>query len=411
MSKGEKNKMVPKLRFPEFRDAEPWEEKTLSQVASYENGKAHEQDIVETGNFVVVNSKFVSSDGEEKKFTNTAYSLAQQGDILMVLSDVPNGRAIAKCFFVNTNNLYTVNQRICRITPFDASGLLLFYILNRNSYFLAFDDGVKQTNLRKEDVLNCPTLLPKDKREQQKIADCLSSLDELINAESQKLEALQAHKKGLMQQLFPAEGDASTGSAVPKLRFKEFEGSGEWVEKKLGEIGNFIGGGTPDTTKPQYWDGEIQWFTPTEVKDRNLEKSKRTITVEGLKNSSAKLLPTGALLITTRATIGDVGIASNECTTNQGFQSLIVNSNEVNTFWYYWLIQNKSELVKKASGSTFPEIGKNEIIKIKALRPNKKEQQKIADCLSSMDELITAQTEKIEELKRHKKGLMQAMFP
>src|ERR1035441_4365789 len=112
---------------------------------------------------------------------------------------------------------------------------------------------------------------------------------------------------------------------VPKLRFPEFRGNGEWEEKLLGQIGEFIGGGTPDTTVSEYWDGEIQWFTPTEIKEQNISKSRRTITEKGLKNSSAKLLPKGALMITTRATIGDISIANNPCTTNQGFQSLIVN--------------------------------------------------------------------------------------
>lgn len=198
---------------------------------------------------------------------------------------------------------------------------------------------------------------------------------------------------------------------VPKLRFPEFRNSGDWEKKTLGEIGEFVGGGTPDTTISEYWDGEIQWFTPTEVKERNLKKSNRTITEIGLKNSSAKLLPKGALLITTRATIGDIGIADDECTTNQGFQSLIVNKSEINIFWYYYIIQNKKELVKKSSGSTFLEIGKNEILKVKALRPSKDEQQKIADCLSSLDDLITAQKQKLEALKLHKKGLMQQLFP
>ena len=154
-----------------------------------------------------------------------------KGDILMVLSDVPNGKAIAKCFIVDTENLYSVNQRICKITPFDANSVLLFYILNRNPYFLAFDDGVKQTNLRNDDVLNFPFLLPKDPEEQQKIASCLSSLDDLLTAENQKLEALKAHKKGLMQQLFPAEG-----KKVPELRFAEFKESGEWEEKTLKDV-------------------------------------------------------------------------------------------------------------------------------------------------------------------------------
>lgn len=194
---------VPKLRFPEFKDAGEWEEKTLSQVAKYENGKAHEQDITEFGQYVVVNSKFISTDGEVKKYTNQGNCLAKKDDILMVLSDVPNGRAIAKCFVVNADNLYTVNQRICKITPTKALSKILFYLINRSPYFLDFDDGVKQTNLKNDDVLNCPILLPADILEQQKIADCLTSLDDLITAQIQKLETLKNHKKGLMQQLFP----------------------------------------------------------------------------------------------------------------------------------------------------------------------------------------------------------------
>jgi type I restriction enzyme S subunit len=198
---------LPKLRFSEFLDAGEWEEKTLGQVAKYENGKAHEQDISESGDFVVVNSKFISTEGEVRKFTNTAFCIADKEDILMVLSDVPNGRAIAKCFFVDSDDLYTVNQRICKLTPYKAVSTFLFYVLNRNSYFLAFDDSVKQTNLKKDDVLDCPVLLPKDRNEQQKIADCLTSLDDLIANQAQKLDTLKTHKKGLMQQLFPLLND------------------------------------------------------------------------------------------------------------------------------------------------------------------------------------------------------------
>jgi type I restriction enzyme S subunit len=198
---------------------------------------------------------------------------------------------------------------------------------------------------------------------------------------------------------------------IPELRFPEFKNEGEWNETNLGDIGNFIGGGTPDTTKSEYWNGDIQWYTPTEVKEGKVGKSARTITEEGLRNSSAKLLPKGSLLLTTRATIGDIAIADFECTTNQGFQSLVVKETEANTFWFYWIIQHKNELIKKASGSTFPEIGKNEITKIKALKPKKKEQEKIASCLSSLDETIKAHIQKLELLKNHKKGLMQNLFP
>lgn len=198
---------------------------------------------------------------------------------------------------------------------------------------------------------------------------------------------------------------------VPPLRFPEFQGINGWEEKKLEEIGNFIGGGTPNTAIQEYWDGGIPWYTPTEIKNGDLKSSNRTITEKGLKNSSAKLLPQGTILITTRATIGDVAISKKECTTNQGFQSLVVNDSESNLFWFYWIIRHKEELIKRASGSTFKEISKNEIINITSYSPKKQEQQKIADCLSSLDELIEATAQKVEALKEHKKGLMQRLFP
>ena len=197
-------KTTPEWRFPDFRGDSEWLATTLEKVVDYENGKAHENEISEDGNFVVVNSKFISTEGEIKKYTNSANLLAAKGDILMVLSDVPNGRAIAKCFLVDKNETYTVNQRICRLIPKRIVGLLLFYQMNRNSYFLKFDDGIKQTNLRKDDVLACPIVLPKSLDEQQKIADFLSAVDEKITAQSEKIEALKQHKKGLMQGLFPS---------------------------------------------------------------------------------------------------------------------------------------------------------------------------------------------------------------
>lgn len=197
-------KNVPDLRFPEFQgQATEWQSTLLGAVVDYENGRAHENEIDENGDFVVVNSKFISTDGEVIKRTNTPYCLANKEDILMVLSDVPNGRAIAKCFFVDESGKYTVNQRICRLRSKDVNSKFLFYLINRNPYFLSFDDGVKQTNLKKSEVLECPLMVPSSPIEQQKIADFLSSIDDLIIATELRIKALERHKKGLTQQLFP----------------------------------------------------------------------------------------------------------------------------------------------------------------------------------------------------------------
>ncbi|MBW7868290.1 MAG: restriction endonuclease subunit S [Brumimicrobium sp.] len=196
-----KKGLMQRLLNEKFKEKnEKWEEVRLGEVISYENGKAHEQDIDENGNFIVVNSKFISTEGEVAKKTNAANCLAKKDDILMVLSDVPNGKAIAKCFYVETDNLYTVNQRICKLTAIKANSKFLFYIINRNPYFLAFDDGVKQTNLRKEEVLECSIQLPKIE-EQNRIAQILQTADKEIQLLKEKTEWLREQKKGLMQVL------------------------------------------------------------------------------------------------------------------------------------------------------------------------------------------------------------------
>ncbi len=197
-------------------------------------------------------------------------------------------------------------------------------------------------------------------------------------------------------------------SNVPKLRFKEF--SGEWEEKLFKNIVDIVDGGTPDTTKEEYWNGNIQWFTPTEIKSKYISNSKRTITELGLKKSSAKILPIGTLLLSTGATIGDVGIAVNECTTNQGFQSLITKDNSNNEFLYNWITTNKKEFLRKASGSTFLEISKKEIEKISISIPSKPEQERIASFLNQVDTKIEQLTKKESLLQDYKKGVMKKIF-
>lgn len=194
----------PSLRFPEFKKAGKWAAESLSNLADYENGKAYEKDIAESGRYVVVNSRFISTDGAVRKYTNADYLIARAGEVLMVLSDLPKGKALAKCYFVEKSDHYAVNQRVCRLKPKRIDGKFLYYTLNRHPRLLAYDDGLNQTHLSKGAVTECLLCVPPQKAEQQRIAACLSSFDTLITAEIQRLEALRAHKKGLMQQLFPS---------------------------------------------------------------------------------------------------------------------------------------------------------------------------------------------------------------
>ena len=156
-----------------------WDVRELGEVVVFTNGKAHEQYIDHNGNYIVVNSKFISSEGEVAKYSKENLSPLFTGDITMVMSDIPNGKALAKCFLVKQNGKYTLNQRICSFKPYNASNEFLLYILNRNKYFLAFDSGVGQTNLKKSEVLDCPIPLP-TKEEQTAIATALSDADALI---------------------------------------------------------------------------------------------------------------------------------------------------------------------------------------------------------------------------------------
>jgi type I restriction enzyme S subunit len=194
----------------------------------------------------------------------------------------------------------------------------------------------------------------------------------------------------------------------PKLRFSEFKDN--WSVISLGEAGEFIGGGTPSTSNNEFWNGNINWFTPTEIKSDYVENSLRKISSKGLLKSSAKLLPKGTILLTTRATIGDVAISTKECSTNQGFQSLITNYNNNNYFYFNWFKKNKHLLMEKANGSTFPEISKSALESIKLAVPLLEEQSKIANFLSSIDEKINLLKEKKSLLEEYKKGIMQKIF-
>ena len=196
---------------------------------------------------------------------------------------------------------------------------------------------------------------------------------------------------------------------VPNIRFKEFKE--EWEKCRLGEIATIVGGGTPDTNNSVFWNGSIQWFTPSEVgKNKYISHSIRKISEEGLKKSSAKLLPIGTILLSSRATIGECSINTIECTTNQGFESLIINQDNYNEFFFYLIQTKRKELIRKSCGSTFLEISSNEIKKINITKPSRKEQEKIANFLSLIDERIATQNKIIDKLESLIKGLNQKVF-
>ena len=189
------------------------------------------------------------------------------------------------------------------------------------------------------------------------------------------------------------------------------EWSSSWNNCKLEDIADIVGGGTPRTEVDSYWDGDIKWYTPSEIgKSKYILDSERHITEDGLNNSSAKLLPKYTILLSSRATVGEISIALTECSTNQGFQSLITKKNTDNDFIYYLISTMKNEFLRRSSGSTFLEISKNEIKRIKINIPTLDEQKKIAKFFSSIDNKIELLEKKHQYYQDFKKYLMQQIF-
>ena len=185
----------------------------------------------------------------------------------------------------------------------------------------------------------------------------------------------------------------------------------DWDCNKVEEMVDVIGGGTPSTTVPKYWNGKIDWFTPTEIgRKKYAYQSKRKLTEEGLKNSSAKILNEGTVLLTSRAGIGDLAILKIKACTNQGFQSLSPHEAIDSEFLYYLMLTKKKELLERASGSTFLEISPNNVRNILIQVPKKQEQTAIATVLSDTDVLIECLGKLIAKKKAIKQGAMQQLL-
>ena len=273
------------------------------------------------------------------------------------------------------------------------------------SQLISLSSGGTAQGISQKSLSSVTVYLPSNLIEQQKIADCLSSLDELIEAHEQKLDALKQHKKGLMQRLFPAEGETT-----PRWRFPEFKNAGEWENISVSQLGKIITGKTPITSNLSFWNGEYIWVTPTDITShKDIYSSDRTVTSLWIKNN---ILPVNTVLITCIASIGKNCILRKEGFCNQQINAIVPNlKNYDSSFIYYNFEKNEHILINNSGASATRILPKSKFEKLHFLFPFLPEQQKIADCLTSLDERIEAQEEKITALKEHKKGLMQQLFP
>lgn len=392
----EMSALVPRLRFPEFQ-GDPWEAKPLEQVAPLQRGFDLPSSELQPGDIPVVYSNGVQS------FHCTAMAKAP---------GLVTGRSgtIGKLNFIEKGEYWPHNTSLW-VTSFKGNVPKFVYFLFNSIGMERFASGSGVPTLNRNDVHAFVSAVPKSLAEQEQIADCLSSLDELITAESQKLDALKTHKKGLMRQLFPREGET-----VPRLRFPEFREAGEWEQTALGLITRFQSGGTPSKANPAYWNGSIPWVSAKDMKTLFLDDTEDHITTTSVENG-AKLVGPGSLLILTRGMtlLKDIPICvlNRRMSFNQDVKALLVKGDTDGRFLAYLLLGNKERLLGLVdiAGHGTGRLDTDELKSFELTLPQRSEQQRIADCLSSLDDLITAQSQKIDALKIHKKGLMQQLFP
>ncbi|MBK7811887.1 MAG: restriction endonuclease subunit S [Saprospiraceae bacterium] len=382
-----KDKLIPDLRFSEFQKEEEWIVKILGDVAEFVNEKTTLKNLsintyISTENLLADYSGVTSSSKLPSSGNFTKYTVE---DIL-----ISNIRPYLKKVWYSdreggcSNDVFVVRAKmeICKV--------FLSFILRNDvfiNYVMVGAKGVKMPRGDKNLISKYQIFFPKNKSEQQKIASCLSSLDEVIDAQSHKLDLLKEHKKGLMQNLFPQEGEK-----VPKYRFKEFEKDGEWVEKSfenLFEIGNgrdykHLGKGKI----PVYGSGGYMLSVDEYLCDGESVCIGRKGTIDKPMFLTGKFWTVDTLFYTHQ------------------FKNSLPK-------YILYVFENINWREHNEAGGV-PSLSKTNIYKIKVLVPpnnDLEEQQKIASCLTSLDSLITAQAEKIEQLKLHKKGLMQGLFP
>jgi type I restriction enzyme S subunit len=407
--------LTPILRFPGF--VTPWSLDPLSEVLTEHklkntDGRNVFSVSMESG---IVNQ--IELLGRSYAAADTShYAIGRRYDVVYTKSPLkafPFG-IVKQCKFdgeVALSPLYGV------FTPSNPYvGLIIeayFESPSRSKAFLSplCQKGAKNTlQITNATFLSGRLPLPTQKAEQQKIADCLTSVDELIAAQARKVDALKTHKKGLMQQLFPREGETQ-----PRRRFPQFQNAGEWGSDTLGSIFETSSGGTPNRARQEFWNGSIPWITTSLVGFNIITEADEFITEAGLSNSSAKPFPEKTILIAMYGqgkTRGQVAMLGIKAATNQACAAILPRE-DIDPRFVFLCLGSRYEEMRRLSNSGGQEnLSQGLIQALQFSYPKDEgEQRRIGDFLTSLDDLLAAQTQKLDVLKTHKKGLMQQLFP
>ena len=418
------SRVVPKLRFPEFRNAADWKTKILGSQGNFLSSLTGKTAMdFDTGDAAFIPYMNVFSN----TFTNTtdlrsvnvadneSQSAVAKGDVFFTVSSETSEEAgMSSVLLEEIRDCYL--NSFCALFRFDKGKspdpVFLGFLLRSapaREHLSSRAQGATRYNISRATFRSLPILIPSGP-EQKKIADCLGSLDDLIAAEGRKLESLRQHKQGLMQQLFP-----QAGKTQPRLRFPEFQDTQEWRVVPLGKLFETTTGGTPNRARADYWGGEVPWVTTSIIDFNVIESTRESISSAGLSNSSAKVFPKRTVLMALYGqgkTRGKVAMLGIEAATNQACAA-ILPSDEVDPRFVFLNLSGRYEEIRANSNSGGQKNLSQALVRALPFAYPKEpsEQHRIAECLTVLDDLIAAQARKLETLKQHKHGLLQQLFP
>ena len=411
---------VPKLRFPEFVDTEGWESKRLGSVGELTRGLTYSSADVVSAGLLVLRSTNIQDGSlvldKDLVFVDKPIPRAlrlQAGDIVICMSN-GSKTLVGKSgeYFGEHEGDITVGAFCSFFRPRLPFAKFAFHLGSYQAYIANLIAGGSINNLTNFVLEEFIFQVPRLAAEQQKIADCLSSLDELIAAQARKVDALKTHKKGLMQQLFPREGEAR-----PRLRFPEFKKSEAWKETALGDYFDPIRNGFVGTATPYYTttDG-VRYVQGRNIKQGRIEAENLIfITRDFHRRQRKSHLKIGDILMVQSGHVGECAVVGPDFA-DANCHALVIFTPKrklISEFFshYFYSPIGQLAIFQITTGNTIKHILASELKTLKVLVPDLAEQQRIASCLSSLDALITAETQKLEALKNHKKGLMQQLFP
>ena len=404
-----KSMLVPKLRFPEFRDEEGWTLEAGDSLFDQINDRKPEPGLhvlAITQEHGAIPRHMIDYHVSVTEKSIESYKVVRVADFIISLRSFQGGIEYSRYHGI-CSPAYVILRRRGK-----GSGEYYRHYLKTDRFIRILTKNLE--GLRDGKMISysqfSELLLPTPKPdEQQTIAECLSSVDELIAAQARKLDALKTHKKGLMQQLFPREGETE-----PRLRFPEFQNAGgEWDEKKLGTICDIQRGKFSHRPRndPKFFGGQYPFIQTGDVvkSEGGAVIASQSLNEEGL--AVSKLFKPTVVLITIAANIGDTGLLLTEGCFTDSVVGLIPKKGTIPVFLELIMRGQKDNLNKVATTGAQKNINNEILREVSVLLPSVPEQQRIATCLSSLDALITAETQKHEALKTHKKGLMQQLFP